>query len=123
MKHIFSINRHDAPITHTLQQLKNATGSMPLDGLLLFITFSWLCNSVTVVIVQLKLIQIYAVDRIVDREKNLSIMRNDILNVEFHNSCMENARNTLFLQNVRFNDCKWRDGQYDVWNQGRCIFA
>ena len=123
MKHIFSINRHDAPITHTLQQLKNATGSMPLDGLLLFITFSWLCNSVTVVNVQLKLIQIYIVyqrikrivwDRIVDMEKKLSIMRNYILNVEFHNSCMENARNTLFLQNVRFNDCKWRDGQYDV---------
>ena len=63
MKHIFSINRHDAPITHTLQQLKNATGSMPLDGLLLFITFSWLCNSVTVVIVQLKLTKIYAVYR------------------------------------------------------------
>ena len=62
-KNCVSINRHDAPITHTLQQFKNATGCMPLDGLLLFITFSWLCNSVTVVIVQLQLIQIYAVYR------------------------------------------------------------
>ena len=30
-----SINRHDPPITHILQQLKNATGCMPLDGLVL----------------------------------------------------------------------------------------
>ena len=63
MKKSTLINRHDAPITHTLQQLKNATGCMPLDGLSLFTTFSWLCNSVTVVIVQLKLIKIYAVYR------------------------------------------------------------
>ena len=61
MKNSCLINRHDAPITHTLQQLNNATGCMPLDGLLLFITFSWLCNSVTVVNVQLKLIQIHIV--------------------------------------------------------------
>ena len=52
-----------------------------------FITFSWLCNSVISIIVQLKLIKIYVVYRwisiskrivwyrTVDREKSVSIMR------------------------------------------------
>ena len=40
----------------------------PLDGLF-FITFSWLCNSVTVVNVQLKLIQIHIVYQRIMGEK------------------------------------------------------